>query len=235
MLSIIFDVDDTLYDHAVPFENACKSVFGLNLPANQAELYQAFQKHSNEVYEAGQTGVMSLPDTWIYRISRTMEDYALKITPDQAMDFQNCYAANQDKIYLSETMKKILTLCRESGVNMGIVTNGPYEHQLKKIVALGLERWIPMEHVVISGKVGISKPHRQIFDIAEEKMSLSKKNTYFIGDSYESDMAGAIHAGWHTIWMNHRCNSLPNGCTAPDHIIKSEQELKQLLTTLIFQ
>lgn len=56
-------------------------------------------------------------------------------------------------------------------------------HFSRKIRALGADRWIPKEHVFISGTLQIAKPDRRIFDYAADVMGLDPGETYFIGDS----------------------------------------------------
>lgn len=51
-------------------------------------------------------------------------------------------------------------------MTLGIITNGPSEHQRDKVRALGVERWIPMERIWISGDLGVGKPHKEIFEAA---------------------------------------------------------------------
>ena len=84
---------------------------------------------------------------------------------------------------------------------MGIVTNGPHEHQLKKFFILNLDRWISPYMVVVSGSAGYAKPDPQIFRIAEKKMGLCPAKTWMIGDSLRNDIGGAKAAGWKTLWL----------------------------------
>ncbi len=51
-------------------------------------------------------------------------------------------------------MGRVLQFCRESGLSIGLVTNGGSAHQWKKIMRLGLLEWMPKENIFISGEVG---------------------------------------------------------------------------------
>ena len=53
-----------------------------------------------------------------------------------------------------------------------------------------------------------------------------------IGDSLENDIQGARNAGWKTIWMNHHRYSVPKGMKAPDYIVYTEEEMKNLILDL---
>lgn len=227
MIAIIFDVDDTLYDQIVPFQNACRKILGRDLE-NAEEMYRAFSYWGNFYYPDYQTGKLPLDEYRIIRFSKAMEVCGVSVTRQQAIDFQKQYLENQSRLCLSQRMQEILDLCKASGVWLGLMTNGPTHHQSAKIDALGLQRWIPSEHIFISEAVGCTKPDREIFAAAEKGMAQPVQEIYMVGDSYDKDMLGAINAGWRTVWMNHRRHPLPEGAKEPDYTAYSELELQKI-------
>lgn len=227
MIAIIFDVDDTLYDQIIPFQNACQKILGRDLE-NAEEMYRAFSYWGNFYYPDYQTGKLPLDEYRIIRFSKAMEVCGVSVTRQQAIDFQKQYLENQSRLCLSQQMKEILDLCRDAGIWPGIMTNGPTHHQMRKIDALGLKHWILEEHIFISEAVGYTKPDREIFAAAETQMGQDVQEIYMIGDSYEKDMLGAMRAGWRTVWMNHRHHPLPAGAKQPDYIAYSERELYKI-------
>ncbi|MGN0511464.1 MAG: HAD family hydrolase [Lachnospiraceae bacterium] len=227
MIAIIFDVDDTLYDQIVPFQNACRKILGRDLE-NAEEMYRAFSYWGNFYYPDYQNGKIPLDEYRIIRFSKAMEVCGVSVTRQQAIDFQKQYLENQSRLCLSQRMQEILDLCKASGVWLGLMTNGPTHHQSAKIDALGLQRWIPSEHIFISEAVGCTKPDREIFAAAEKGMAQPVQEIYMVGDSYDKDMLGAINAGWRTVWMNHRRHPLPEGAKEPDYTAYSELELQKI-------
>lgn len=227
MIAIIFDVDDTLYDQIVPFQNACRKILGRDLD-NAEEMYRAFSYWGNFYYPDYQTGKLPLDEYRIIRFSKAMEVCGVSVTRQEAIDFQKQYLENQSRLCLSQRMQEILDLCKASGVWLGLMTNGPTHHQSAKIDALGLQRWIPSEHIFISEAVGCTKPDREIFAAAEKGMAQPVQEIYMVGDSYDKDMLGAINAGWRTVWMNHRRHPLPEGAKEPDYTAYSELELQKI-------
>ena len=125
-----------------------------------------------------------------------------------------------------------LDKCAEKGIKMGVITNGPYAHQVQKFYTLGLDKWFSMDQLIVSAGVGVAKPDTRIFQMAEEKWGMIPEQTYMIGDSLENDIQGARNAGWKTIWMNHHRYSVPKGMKAPDHIVYTEEEMKNLILDL---
>ena len=227
MIAIIFDVDDTLYDQIVPFQNACRKILGRDLE-NAEEMYRAFSYWGNFYYPDYQTGKLPLDEYRIIRFSKAMEVCGVSVTRQEAIDFQKQYLENQSRLCLSQRMQEILDLCKASGVWLGLMTNGPTHHQSAKIDALGLQRWSPSEHIFISEAVGCTKPDREIFAAAEKGMAQPVQEIYMVGDSYDKDMLGAINAGWRTVWMNHRRHPLPEGAKEPDYTAYSELELQKI-------
>ena len=80
-----------------------------------------------------------MEEMYIYRISRCLEDFGLKISRQEALEFQRRYADGQQHIQMSKTIKKLLTLCTSSCRQetalpvLGVITNGESKHQQKKV------------------------------------------------------------------------------------------------------
>lgn len=94
---------------------------------------------------------------------------------------------------------------------MGIITNGPTEHQLKKVKKLGLYDYVDPKHVIVSQATGFQKPEKEIFNLAAEQFDMNPSTTLYVGDSYDNDVMGAFNSGWHSMWFNHRGRSLKPG------------------------
>ena len=115
---------------------------------------------------------------------------------------------------------------------MGVISNGPDQHQKEKCHIMGLEQWIPMEHVLVSEGVGCAKPESEIFRMAEQRLGITDETVYMIGDSFANDMAGAMNAGWKTIWVNYHGYKLPEGAKKPDYQVKTQEELRNVILGL---
>lgn len=233
MISIIFDVDDTLYDQIMPFREAAIQVFGDRCRGCIDDLYAAFRRHSDELFEASQCGEIGIEDMRACRIMGAARDCGFTISRECALLFQETYGLNQRNIRLSDTIMEILDFCKEKGVKMGILTNGPSAHQRNKIKILRTDRWIPWEYVYVSADIGVSKPDIAAFRYVEEHMVTGDDPVYMVGDSYRNDIAGAMQAEWKSIWLNHRMNQLREGEAEPDHIVESEEELREVIQKVI--
>ena len=200
MIGLVFDVDDTLYEQIVPFENAYKSLFDMDI--DMEKFYLLSRYYSDVKFEASRNGEMTMDEYHIYRIQEAAKDLGVCLTAEQALSMQKEYKKNQQKLQMSNTTISILELAKENNVKLGIITNGLSEHQWVKIKALGVERWIDRENIIVSGDYGINKPDVRIFEIMKEKLQLPNESLYYIGDSIENDIVGANNAGWKSIWIN---------------------------------
>lgn len=200
MIGLVFDVDDTLYEQIVPFENAYKSLFDMDI--NMEQFYLLSRHYSDVKFEASRNGEMTMDEYHIYRIQEAARDLGVFLTDEQALNMQKEYKKNQQKLQMSNITISILELAKESDVKLGIITNGPREHQWSKVKVLGVERWIDKENIIVSGDYSINKPDIRIFEIMQEKLKLPNHSLYYIGDSLENDIVGATNAGWKVIWIN---------------------------------
>ena len=207
MIGIVFDVDDTLYEQIVPFENAYKSLFDMDIDIEKFYLLSRY--YSDVKFEASRNGEMTMDEYHIYRIQEAAKDLGVCLTAEQALSMQKEYKKNQQKLQMSNTTISILELAKENNVKLGIITNGPSEHQWAKIKALGIESWISRENIIVSGDYGINKPDVRIFEIMQEKLQLPNASLYYIGDSIENDIVGANNADWKGIWINRYKRKLP--------------------------
>ena len=200
MIGLVFDVDDTLYEQIVPFENAYKSLFDIDIDMEQFYLLSRY--YSDVKFEASRNGEMTMDEYHIYRIQEAAKDLGVFLTDEQALNMQKEYKKNQQKLQISNITISILELAKENNVKLGIITNGPSEHQWSKVKALGVERWIDKENIIVSGDYSINKPDVKIFEIMQEKLKLPNDSLYYIGEALENDIVGATNAGWKAIWIN---------------------------------
>ena len=72
-------------------------------------------------------------------------------------------------------------------------------HQRRKLEAAGLA--VHFEHVFISGEIGHAKPDPRIFEHAAGALGVPVEECVHIGNSWESDIKGALAAGADAIWF----------------------------------
>lgn len=229
MDTIIFDVDDTLYDQASSFKRTCLKMFpGIFTEQDLDKLYIVSRKYSDALFDRQVAGELTVREMHILRIQSACHEFGVGISVMEALEFQEAYVAEQQRITLFEEVEEMLTLLKARGKQLAVLTNGEEGHQSMKIRQLGLEKWIPSENIFISGAIGHAKPAEEAFRYIEEKLQLERERTVYIGDSFANDIVGAKSAGWHAVWMNHRRRTLPDQGYLPDKEVHSASELLQL-------
>lgn len=231
MKVIVFDMDDTLYDQMMPFRQAYKQIFGNRFDVNVDKLFQLSRKHSDELFLPSQRGEISMEEVFIYRIQKAFEDMNIAITDDEALQFQKLYEYGQAHIEMREKIPEILTVCKKKK-KLGLISNGPSEHQWNKIKQLGVLEWIEREHIFISADLNMAKPDAAIFLYVSDYFKVKPEQCLYIGDNYYNDVVGAKNAGWKVIWLNQHNYKIPEGGVLPDDICRTEAELFQYCVKL---
>jgi HAD superfamily hydrolase (TIGR01549 family) len=81
---------------------------------------------------------------------------------------------------------------RADGYSLGVISNAPADTG-RVVEILGISNYF--DTVVISGAVGYSKPHPEIFRIALRNLEVNPGEALHVGDVYEADVIGARNAG----------------------------------------
>ena len=112
---------------------------------------------------------------------------------------------------------ELLKFLRDRGVKIGCLSNGFKEVQFRKIRNAGLEPWIDL--VVLSDDIDVNKPDVRIFQYAMERAGdKAPYHHLMIGDNPQTDIAGAVSAGWRSVWY-HREGTFV-GAECPDGAIE---------------
>ena len=107
-----------------------------------------------------------------------------------------------------------------------VVTNGFVEVQYEKFDKSGLRDCF--SHIVLSEEVGCQKPNPRIFEEALRMNGLQAEDVVMIGDSWNSDIQGAINAGIDQIWIRKSKDPLPEGQSAT-YLVQSLSEVMEIL------
>ena len=125
-------------------------------------------------------------------------------------------------------VEPVLRKLQES-YRLALVSNGTPDLQREKLDGSKLEPYF--EAVFISGELGIRKPDARIFAAVLERLGVSAEMAVMVGNSLESDIAGALQAGIKAVWMN-RDGTEPDGSIRPDYEISNMNELQYVLNDL---
>ena len=164
MKAIIFDVDDTLYDLAWPFQCAVHEVFDGVYDGQVEPVFLRSRVRSDELFDAFCEGRVSETEYYVFRNRIAFEDCGIMISDEDAIAVQDAYKEYQKQIRMSEPVKEMLGKLKTADVITGIITNGKSELQWKKIRTLGILSFIPEKQIIVSGDTTFAKPQREIYD-----------------------------------------------------------------------
>jgi putative hydrolase of the HAD superfamily len=112
---------------------------------------------------------------------------------------------------------------------LAIISNGDSRQQRRKLKRMGiLSRFTS---IVISGDLGLSKPHPDIFASSLQDLGVVAEEAVYVGDSLESDALGARDAGMKALWLA-RKGYPGDPATLPVRVITSLLQVKEVLNEL---
>lgn len=107
------------------------------------------------------------------------------------------------------TMQTLVYL-KNRGYKLGVISNGLTIKQWEKLVRLDIHEFF--DEVITSEEENSEKPEKKIFEEAMNRMGCSPENSIMVGNKFEIDIIGAVHAGMSAILVN----------SNPDDIIPRE-------------
>jgi putative hydrolase of the HAD superfamily len=114
----------------------------------------------------------------------------------------------------------------ESGIDIGIVTNGAAS-QMVKIERTGLDRFASA--VVVSETFGQEKPAPAIFEHALNLLRVDPgEDVLFVGDNPTADIDGARCVGMATAWVR-RGRKWPSELPPPDYVVDHVSDLASII------
>lgn len=198
--TLLFDLDHTLFDsdasEVAAFAATMRAV-GFDRPS---EHFEAYQRINLDLWAGVERGEVSPIDVRRVRFERLFAELEVDANvEDMAELFVAALGANGD---LYPGVFELLDLLG-SHARLGLVTNGLSDVQRARLGRLGIaDRF---DAVVISSEVGVTKPRREIFDIAFARLGAPPADSaLMIGDSLTSDIAGGANYGIATCWYNPR-------------------------------
>lgn len=138
--------------------------------------------------------------------------------------FQRRRRELQDRLPGAEAL---LHQLQQSGLRIGLLTNGAPDLQREKIEASGLGMFF--DAAVVSGEIGTGKPEPAIFHHLLGMLGVAPADALMVGNSLSRDIVGGKRAGLHTCWLALEGEDEPVGLVEPDYTIRSLGELPRLL------
>ena len=126
--NIVFDLDDTLYDHQLPFKRSVEKCFPTIDIQQIDNIYKRFRYWSDVAFPKYTKKLISIEQLRIFRCQKTMEEFGIdSISRTEALDFQAEYEL--DQITMIPEIHQLLLALHKNRIPIGILTNGPVDLQ----------------------------------------------------------------------------------------------------------
>ena len=198
---ILFDLDDTLFDHRRATHIALQAVHA----GHAADLsFDAFaQEHARvlEVYHARfLAGELSLDEARAARMTEAFATFGRKISIEQSLAIADIYRREHRGNRALVAGARELLDALHGQARLGLISNNAVAEQFDKLRTLNIAHYF--EAIVISEDVGVTKPDRRIFEIALERLGATALQTVMVGDNLPVDIHGALNANIAAVWLN---------------------------------
>lgn len=199
--SVIFDVDNTLYDFTYSNGlalNALKEYSKKNFGWTAEEFDEKHLAVQREIYE--QLGYNGSCRDRMLRYQKMLEQSSLPLFPHAVKMYEMYWSTLMNTMRPSEGMSDVIKALKEKGLKIGIGSDMvPYTQMLKLELMKVLQYF---DFMVTSEEAGEEKPSPKIFNMCIEKAGCLPSECLFIGDDLKKDYYGALSAGMKALWFN---------------------------------
>jgi putative hydrolase of the HAD superfamily len=207
--AVLFDLDDTLFDHRGASRAALAEVHRRHAPASDFEAFErSHVRILEELHLDVLAGTRGLDDARRERFRRVFEAMGIPLSPEDAQAVAVAYRAGYVPSWRAVEGAAALVTAIRARARVGIISNNLIEETRDKLTFCGLTSLV--DTVVVSGDEGISKPDPRLFRIALERLGVAAADVVMFGDSWASDIVGAARAGIRRVWFNPRRRPKPS-------------------------
>ncbi len=226
------DLDDTVWDFSANSWDTLGEIFfseGLEPYFESVDDWrEKYLKYNHTLWPLYNAGKITKEFLQVERFRKVLADAGF---PQEQVEAKSRYLGPKylsilgTKTRLIDGAREMLQYLKDKGYKIGLISNGFHEVQFRKLRSSDIKHFFDV--VVLSDDLGVNKPDRRIFDYALQKAKTEASKSVIIGDNPETDIVGAINAGWHAIFFN------PNGINfnfaKSVHIIKNLSLIEQFL------
>ena len=208
--TVLFDLDDTLFDHAYCARAALEGVRSEHrslalVPPETLE--RAHAEILETLHAEVMLGRLALDDARIERFRRLFASADVDAGGDAAARAAATYRRHYLESRRGVDGAAALLAATRRRARVGIVSNNLREEQQDKLRCCGLDQYV--DALIVSEEAGMSKPDPRIFEIALQRLDCRPDEAVMLGDSWAADIVGAAAAGIRPVWFNRRDADAP--------------------------
>lgn len=200
--AVFFDMDDTLYDTSgfasIARRAAVKSMVHNGLQCSEEEGYE----HLMEIVREKGSNYSKHFNILTNDINGSEDPL---IIVNGIITYHNTKFA---MLKLQPDSFAILLYLKSKGYKVGLITNGKEFKQWEKLIRLGLYPFF--DEIVTSESVGVEKPDAKIYQIAMDRLNVTKGTSVMVGNNFDVDIMGAYNAGMQSMIINSKLTDEQN-------------------------
>ena len=200
--AVFFDMDDTLYDTSgfasIARRAAVKSMVHNGLQCSEEEVYE----HLMEIVREKGSNYSKHFNILTNDINGSEDPL---IIVNGIITYHNTKFA---MLKLQPDSFAILLYLKSKGYKVGLITNGKEFKQWEKLIRLGLYPFF--DEIVTSESVGVEKPDAKIYQIAMDRLNVTKGTSIMVGNNFDVDIMGAYNAGMQSMIINSKLTDEQN-------------------------
>ena len=179
---VAFDLDDTLYKEIDFLKSAYREI-ALRAAHDDRRMADKAFGMMLQAYKDGDNAFLRLNE--------------LLGTETPISEYLAMYRAHRPDIHLTPETRETLEDLKTAGIVIALITDGRSVQQRNKIAALGLNRWIADEDIVISEEIGSEKPDEANYRHIVNRHPDADR-FFYIGDNPKKDFIAPNRLGWTT-------------------------------------
>jgi putative hydrolase of the HAD superfamily len=211
--TVLFDLDDTLFDHSGATRDALGHVRTL-VPAFDVWTLDEFDARHRDILELLHVEVLAgqrtVDDARLERFRRLLEAAGgphadATIVDGLAWGYREAYEQHWRMVPGAVALARAV---KAAGASLAIVTNNGVKEQQLKVERGGLLPYV--DALITSEEFGATKPDPRIILHAIARVAGTREHAVMVGDSLISDIEGARRAGVRAVWLNRFGASCPD-------------------------
>ncbi|MCL1693688.1 MAG: YjjG family noncanonical pyrimidine nucleotidase [Actinomycetia bacterium] len=217
--TLLFDLDHTLFDFDASETTAFSAALtrhGIEIADGYHELFVAINKALWVRVEAGE---ITPNDVRTVRFEQLFADVDIEADAEAIADDYIIGLGQYGDLYPGA---RGLLEQLSAEASLALVSNGIGQVVRDKVARLDLGSYF--DAIVVSGEIGVAKPHTDFFDVAFDQLGQpDRATTLMIGDNLASDIQGGIAYGIDTCWYAPNAQAEP--AVAPTYRVEHLSEI----------
>ncbi len=201
--TILFDLDDTLFDHAGTARAALAATAAGRAALHGVsveDLYAHYSELLEELHPQVMTGRITYLAARQERFARLLAPYEPAASAADAAQLAEQHYGHYQPLRRPVAGALALLQALKPAFKIGIVTNNRTAEQREKLRYLGMGELV--DALITSEDVGVLKPDPLIYQVALARLGARPAETVMVGDNWLADVVGALAVGIRPLWLN---------------------------------